>query len=247
MLGQLGRLPTGCSHLGTATSCRAGWSPATAGRRPHRRAGGVDVAQDDADPAQALGRLVRRDFQSRALDDGLAHHGGDCQHRVAHELVADLVAALEALERGGQQGDLGTPGRTLARRCSRRSCRPRTGGQLRDGERVALGVEHAGAGAQHDAPGLQGLTRMRATCSWVSFGARTGSADAGRHGAATFRGAKDAARACRAQRYGIKPCPLSYTSLGRSLVGNLSFGPSGRSPRPRVLRCPEDSLKYRGF
>jgi hypothetical protein len=57
-------------------------------------------------------------------------------------------------------------------------------------------------------------------------------------------GAKDAARACRAQRYGIKPCPLSNSSLGRNLAGNLSFEPSGRSPRLRVLLL-SGHLKYR--
>ena len=55
-------------------------------------------------------------------------------------------------------------------------------------------------------------------------------------------GTKDAARACRARRYGIKPCPLSYTSLGRSLCGKpvvWAFGPFTEAPSAAVVeRAP---------
>jgi hypothetical protein len=83
------------------------------------------------------------------------HHAGDGQHAVANELVGDPVAALEALEGGREELDLREhrvrlrDGDVLGRHADRGH-----GGQLGDGERVALGVEHARAGGEHDAAGL---------------------------------------------------------------------------------------------
>jgi hypothetical protein len=72
---------------------------------------------------------------------------------------------------------------------------------------------------------------MRATCSEVSSAPAPAVPMPEGMGQQPF-GTKDAARACRAQRYGIKPCPLSNT-LGRSLCAVpvvWAFGPFTEAP-----------------